>query len=197
MKADQPICAFFNNWCLTWMPQSLKPFVKSCGSYSDLLSYHISSCQMFSPCSHTSLSLWCYSLEMLLAFLIFCGLSPMNLCLCKPQKNCWRSYSLFFLLSYCDRKLERGGRGQVHACGARLHAHKLGAGFCSPLFTRLLQEHCLVDYMHSDPFDTEARVHYLPSTPNYCCSSLTRGKYPSVLYLQIVSFIFIPWVPAG
>lgn len=46
MKADQHLCAILNNWCLAWVPQSLKPFVSSCDSYSDLLSHHISSSQI-------------------------------------------------------------------------------------------------------------------------------------------------------
>lgn len=50
VKAEQHVCAIFNNWHLAWLPQSLKTFVSSYDSYSDLLSYHISSCQMSVKC---------------------------------------------------------------------------------------------------------------------------------------------------
>lgn len=46
MKAEQHIPAIFNSWHSAQLPQSLKSFVSRYDSYSDLLTCHISSCQM-------------------------------------------------------------------------------------------------------------------------------------------------------
>lgn len=117
MKADQHLCTFFNNWWLTWMPQSLKPFVRSCGSYSDLLQLPYKQlpdvCEiekMLSPCSHTSLSLWCYSLEMLLAFLIFCVLWTFVYASHKRAAEEVISFSPCYLIVRGNWRWEGGGK---------------------------------------------------------------------------------------
>lgn len=83
VKADRHLCAIFNNWRLAWMPQSLKPFVSSCDSYSDFPSYHTSSCQMSVKCVLGSLKRrWYLYVAMLLDLFdaitrnaaIFCGI---------------------------------------------------------------------------------------------------------------------------